>query len=531
MKNKFIFVNGDIYLPSPRAKRAQALVVEDGVITDIGANVDIRHLWRRGYRKYDLKKMFVLPAFTDAHLHLMAVGISSKKLDLDGLDSLDKIISKIRKAAAGLKPGQWLLGRGWNKNLWGDDFPDKNILDKITDHPVALDSKDWHLLWVNSATLKYCHIDRNTPDPHGGVIEKDDKGEPTGILKEKASRLVYDLIPPLTLEQKTESILAAQRKLLGLGVVGVGDFDTWAELNTNVRELENNNRLKLRICKMIYPDNLDDAIRARLTTGNGSGHFRSGYLKLFSDGALGSQTALMFKPYKGSRDNYGVETLTQNELENFIKKAVKAGISVAIHAIGDRANSQTLGAFGNHLESFSKAGLTPRIEHVQILRKGEIKLFGKWGITASVQPIHATSDRDVADRYWGSRARYAYAFRSLLESGAMLAFGSDAPIESPDPIAGIHAAVTRKRSYDRTAWYPGEKISVSKAIEAYTVNSAKACCLDDISGDLKIGKRADFVILSDDIVSMKPSDIYSARTVATVVDGEFVYGKRDFAGR
>jgi predicted amidohydrolase YtcJ len=472
--------------------------------------------------------MFALPAFTDAHLHLMAVGTLSKQVNLDGVDTLEKIVSIIEKASSGLQPGQWLKGRGWNKNLWGDDFPDKTVLDKITDNPVVLDSKDWHLLWVNSAALKYCHINRNTPNPPGGVIEKNKEGEPTGILKEKAANIVYDLMPPLSSEEKIESIIEAQKKLLSLGVVGVGDFGTWPTVISELLELENTGRLKLRICKMIYADVFDDAMRLGFKTGKGSEHLRTGYLKLFSDGALGSQTALMFKPYKGSRNNCGVETLTQKELEGFIEKAVKAGISVAIHAIGDKANFQTLQAFGNHIESFSRAELTPRIEHAQVLRKGDIKMFGKWRITASVQPIHATSDRDVADRYWGRRARYAYAFRSLLESGAMLAFGSDAPIENADPIAGIHAAVTRKRTDDLSAWYPEEKIPVSKAIEAYTVNSAKACCLDDITGVLEAGNRADFVVLSEDIVRMKPNDIHKAKTVATVVDGEIVYGKTNF---
>jgi len=195
MKNKKIFINGNFYLPYQRAKRAQALAVENGIVTGIGANVDIRHLWRRGYQRYDLRNMFAVPAFTDAHLHLMGVGILSKQVNLDGVDSLEKIIPIIEKASSGLKPGQWLKGRGWNKNLWGDDFPDKSILDKITDNPVALDSKDWHLLWVNSAALKHCRIDGNTPDPPGGVIEKDKDGNPTGILKESATDLVSDLIP------------------------------------------------------------------------------------------------------------------------------------------------------------------------------------------------------------------------------------------------------------------------------------------------------------------------------------------------
>ncbi|UCC81051.1 MAG: amidohydrolase [Candidatus Zixiibacteriota bacterium] len=528
MKNKKIFVNGDFYLTRPRGKRAQAVAVEDGIIVDIGTNSKINHLWRRGYKRFDLKKRFALPAFTDAHLHLMAVGVLSRQVNLEGVDSLDKAVSVIKKAASKLKPGQWLKGRGWNKNLWGIGLPDKTILDKITDNPVALDSKDWHLLWVNSAALNYCNINRNTPDPPGGLIERDDKGEPTGILKEKAINIVYDRWPALSSDEKTDSINEAQKRLLRFGIVGVGDFDTRPIFISELLELEKGDRLKLRFCKMIHDNDLDEAIRSGLRTGKGSEHFRIGYLKLFSDGALGSQTAFMFKPYNGNKSNFGVERLTQRQMEESISKAVKNGISVAIHAIGDRANFQSLNALGKHSGAFSKSGLTPRIEHAQLLRKKDLTLFRKFGVTASVQPIHATSDREVADRHWGKRARFAYAFRSLLDSGASLAFGSDAPIENADPIAGIHAAVTRKRvNDDRPAWYPQEKMPATKAVEAYTIDSARACCFDDIAGSIEIGKRADFTVLSDDIIRMKPGDIFKAENLATIVDGNFVYGKGD----
>ena len=519
---------GDFYLMRPIGRRAQAVAVENGIITDIGTNSKIGHLWRRGYKKHDLGKKFIIPAFTDAHLHLMAVGDTLKQVNLDGVDSLDKAVSVIKKAASRMKPGQWLRGRGWNKNLWGGDFPSKTVLDKITDNPVALDSKDWHLLWVNSAALDHCKINRDTPDSPGGIIEKDSMGEPTGILKEKAADLVYDKMPPLSPEEKIGSLIEAQKKLLSLGIVGVGDFDTQPTTLSELRELEKSGDLRLRICKMFHQNALDDAIRFGFITGGGSEHLRAGYLKLFSDGALGSQTAYMFKPYGGSQNNYGLETLSQEKLEEYIAGGVKAGISVAIHAIGDKANFQSLSAIGKYRDAFIASGLTPRIEHAQILRKKEIGLFKRFGVIASVQPIHATSDRDVADKYWGKRARYAYAFRSLLQSGASLAFGSDAPIENADPIAGIHAAVTRKRINDhRFSWYPEEKISVTKAIEIFTIGSAKACCFDDIIGSIEIGKKADFAILSDDLTGMKTGDIWKARTLATIVDGDIVYGKED----
>ncbi len=528
MKRKSIFLNGDFFLSGARPKRAQAIAIENGIIAEIGTNAQIKPLSQRGYRTYDLKKKFVLPAFTDAHLHLVSIGNHSKQVNLDGVDSLDKALKIIQKAVMKLKPGQWLKGRGWNKNLWGGEFPHKKHLDAVCDNPAILGSKDGHLGWVNSVALEACGINKDTGNPPGGVFEKDINGELTGIIKEKAYDIVIDKVPSLSYDEKINSILLAQKYLLKLGIVGVGDFDTWPTLISKLRELEKSGRLKLRVCKMIYENVLDEVIRLGFTTGKGGKHFRAGYLKLFSDGALGSQTAFMFRPYKGSKDNLGVETLTMEQFDKFVSKAVNAGISVAIHAIGDKANYISLGVFGKYAKQFAAFGLTPRIEHAQVLRKKEIGCFGKYGITASVQPIHLASDRDVADQYWGARSRYAFPFKSLLNSGAKLAFGSDAPIENADPIAGIHAAVTRKRvGESRPAWYPEEKISVLKAIEAYTIGSARACCFDNITGSIKVGKQADFIVLSDDIVKMKPSDIYKADVLATIVDGDFVYGRNN----
>jgi predicted amidohydrolase YtcJ len=527
MANRKIFINGEFHNLESGSRNVQAIAVQDGEIIDIGSNVKIKPLARRGFKVYDLKKGCVIPGIIDSHLHLLALGNLFKRVDLDGVDSLDRVTVILRKAALKLNKGQWLQGRGWNKNLWGDDFPDKNILDAITDNPVALYSKDGHLLWVNSATLGYCHIDMSTPDPPGGVIIRHADGSPTGILKENAVNLVSDKIPAQSHDEKTEAIIAVQKHLLKLGIVAAGDCDTRPMIMSLLNELEIAGRLHLRIFKMVGPDDLDIADRLNLQTGNGSHHLRVGCLKLYADGALGSQTAYMFKPYNRTKDNCGVETLTEKEIEKHVSKAVNAGISVAIHAIGDKANYQALKVLGKYSVAFSEKGLRPRIEHAQILREKEIPLFKKYGVIPSVQPIHATSDRDIADRYLGARARYAYPFRSLLRSGAELAFGSDAPIETADPIAGIHAAVTRKRPREtRKAWYPEERITARQALRAYTLGAGRACCYDDLTGSIAIGKRADFVMLSDDILKTSVNSIHQIEVLATVVDGKAVFGRR-----
>jgi len=531
MEIRKIFINGEFHNLESRSRDIQAIAIEDGRIIDVGSNVKIKPRARQGFKVYDLKKRCVIPGIIDSHLHLLALGNLFKRVDLDGIDSLDRVATILEKAASKLKKGQWLEGRGWNKNLWGGDFPDKNLLDAITENPVALYSKDGHLLWVNSSTLKYCGIDINAPDPPGGVILRDADGNPTGVLKENAVDLVSDKIPPQSCDEKKEAIIAAQKHLLKLGIVAVGDCDTRPTLISMFNELEIAGRLHLRIFKMIHPDDLDIAGRFNLQTGEGSRHLRIGCLKLFADGALGSQTAYMFKPFDRSKGNYGVETLTEKEMERYVSKAVKAGISIAIHAIGDKANYQALAVLGKYSAAFSQKGLRPRIEHAQILRRKEIPLFKKYGVVASVQPIHVVSDRDIADRYWGARAQYAYPFRSLLRSGVELAFGSDAPIETANPMAGIHAAVTRKRpSETRRAWYPEERITVRQALRAYTLGAARACCYDDLTGSISIGKRADFVVLSDDIFKTSADRIHRIEVLVTVMDGKAVFGRR-YLGR
>lgn len=523
MSNKTIFINGRIY--TSRSKRpAQAIAVEDGIIREIGTKTQIKPLARRGFKIVDLKGKTVIPGIIDSHLHLLGLGNLFSRINLDGIDSLDEVRNIIRRAALRLKEGQWLRGRGWNKNLWGEDFPDKSVLDDLSNNPIALNSKDGHLLWVNSVALKLAGITENTPDPPGGVILKDSDGNPTGILQENAADLVTEKIPHQMSGERKEAILAAQNHLLQFGIIGVGDCDTSASLIPVYEELEKEGRLSLRIFKMIEPDDLESAGQSGLRTGAGSEHFRTGCLKLFADGAIGSQTALMFRPYNRSDGNAGVETLTPAQLENYIWKAAEFGISSAVHAIGDKANFQVLQAYENLKSKIARYGLRMRIEHAQILRKREISLFARYNVIAAMQPIHATSDRDISDRYLGARGRFAYAFKSLMRSGAVLAFGSDAPIETADPFAGIHAAATRMRAGEtRKAWYPEERITVSQALGAYTTGAAYACCFDDITGGLAVGKRADFVIISDDVFKVKPTDIWKIKALGTVIDGRFVY--------
>jgi hypothetical protein len=526
MTVKRVFVNGRFYTFDSHLPNTEAVATENGSITEIGGSSTLRSLGRKGFELVDLEGRTVIPGLIDSHLHLLGLGRSFRRVNLDGVASLAEVKRILANAAAKLANGKWLLGRGWNKNLWGDEFPDKNILDQIYDGPTALNSKDGHLLWVNSAALKYCGIDSATPDPPGGVIVKDKNGAPSGILMENASDIVFSRIPQESFDDKLKSVKAAQEYLLNLGIIGAGDCDEDGDLFPIYEELDKSGALLLRLFKMIPRDNFQQAIDLKYHTGSGSEHFRFGCLKLFADGALGSQTAYMFNPYEKSLSNHGVETLTLSEIEDYVKRAVDANIAVAIHAIGDKANYQALCGVGNFADAFRKKNLRPRIEHAQLLRQSDIALFSRHNIIASMQPIHATSDRDIADRYWGGRSRYAYPFKTLLDDGARLAFGSDAPIETANPLAGIHAAVTRRRkNEDRPPWYPDERITVRQAVEAYSIGAAHACCYDDLTGSITVGKRADFVVLPENIFEMPPDGIADVSPLMTVIDGQIAFQK------
>jgi predicted amidohydrolase YtcJ len=520
---KTLFVNATIY--APEKLRANSIAVADGKILEIGSKAKLIDLKRHGFSVIDLKKRTILPGFIDAHLHLLGLGFSLQEIDLQNISSFNKVITILTIAARKLPHGRWLFGRGWNKNLWGGNFPDKVILDKICpDNPVHLYSKDGHSLWVNSAALKIAGIDRNTPDPPGGQIKKFSDGTPSGMLFENACYLVDKKLPSPTTEMQLDALRRATKKLNSFGITAVGDADWRRERFGLFKLATDKGLLSLRVFMMLSPDDIDSAALLGLKAGFGDRFVNLGALKLYADGALGSQSAWMHAPYEGNRDNRGIATLTEEQLEMYYEKTHIKGIPLAIHAIGDRANSFLLDFFGKKQAISHKLGLKHRIEHVQVLRKEDIGKFKKYDIAASVQPIHLIADRDMADRHWGERSQYAYAFNSLLKSGAKVGFGSDAPIESASPFMGIYAAVARKAPEDtRSAWYPEQCLKLNQAVAAYTSGAADICGWSDKQGRIAEGMAADFVVLSDDIYKAKTESIPEIKALATIVDGQIVY--------
>ncbi|MBI3979971.1 MAG: amidohydrolase [Chloroflexi bacterium] len=522
MVPSLILTNANVRTLNPIQPRAQAVAISGSWITAVGSRGEIEDL-ADGAAVVDLGGSTVVPGFNDAHVHLLSHGLQLGRVNLDGAASLEEALARVARAATAAKPGAWILGGRWNKNVWPrPEFPTRFDLDAVSgDHPVALRNKDGHSLWANSQALARAGITKTTEQPAGGEITRDPKnGEPAGILKETAIRLVERVIPPPDRAEIREALKAAMRQASRAGLTSVHAIDPPDSLSV-LQDLLQAGELDLRVNMMLPRDRLDDAIRLGIQTGFGGPLLRLGCVKFIGDGALGSQTAAMLEPYVGQPDNRGILVIPPDELAECVRDAAVAGISSAIHAIGDGANRVALDA----IERVRREGIGPelrhRIEHAQFVDPADLPRFAELGVIASVQPIHATSDRDMAERYWGERSRLAYRYRSLLESGAPLALGTDAPVEPIEPLRTVYAAVTRKRGDEPLGkpWYPEERLTMEQAIHAYTLGSAYASGEERLKGSIEPGKLADLVVLSDDVFAVEPEAILKTRVEMTVFDG------------
>ena len=512
-------------------RRASAIAVRDEKIVAVGTYADVQSALTGGYRKVDLQGLTVVPGFTDCHIHLLWYALKSRQVDLGDVESIEDVKTKIREKASQSKEGEWIIGYGWSDHQFGNCCPHREQLDEVApDNPVALSSKDRHSKWVNSLALAMEGINKDTPDPDGGVIERDPKThEPTGILRENAQLLIDRVIPVPDSRASKEAITGIIPYLHQLGIVGIHDCGD--EISFSVlAELLAEDNLNLRVCEMIPLSNLDAAIKLGIRTGFGNCHLRIGPVKTFVDGALGSGTASLLEPYQDDPDNLGVCAITEGELKDIIIRASESGVSVATHAIGDRAVRMALDAFEKS-RSLGKPNnaqhLRHRIEHAQLVSPIDVPRFASLDVIASIQPIHATSDRYMADKAWGERSSIGYPMKSLANNGVRLAFGADAPIEEPDPIAGIFAAATRKRhdELSQPGWHAEQCLSVEEAVRGYTIGAAYASGEESIKGSITPGKLADFVILSKDIFTVNHLEIATTEILGTVVGGRVVFDK------
>lgn len=520
-----VLYNGTIRTLDPRTPAAEAIAISGEQIVAVGTDDDLCALLGPNAKSINLEGKTIIPGLVDAHLHFAGY---SQRLDQVHIHELPKeeTLARVKERVRRSGPGQWLRGGGWNCNLWpGGVFPTRQDLDAIApDNPVALSSKDGHSVWINTRAMQEAGIDANTADVPGGAIFRDASGMPTGILQENALSLVYDAIPRPTTD---ENVLAIERGMASahrLGLTGVHDCEG-AEALAAFQTLQRQGKLTMRVLMHIPRASVESAIQVGIHDGLGDPWIRFCGCKIFADGALGSRSAWMIAPYEDDPNSTGIPTITTENLNALVRQCNQAGLSVAIHAIGDGANRAVLDAI-EQAQDERAAHLRNRIEHVQLLHPDDIPRLAQLGVIASMQPIHATADIDIVDQYWGTRGAGSYAWRSLLDAGTVLAFGSDAPVEDISPLVGIHAAVTRRRASgypSSEGWYPEQRLTVHEALYAYTMGAAYAGGEEDIKGSLVPGKVADLVVLDRDLYQIDPMDILETQVIATMVGGKFVY--------
>jgi len=525
-QEKLLLHSGKIRTFDPSHPMAEALVIDNGKIRWIGKNEDIIGIPADEYRLINLGGRTVIPSFGDAHVHFAFFAQSLSNLNLDGCKSYGEALKRVEAYASKLKKGEWLLGKGWRKDDWPDSrWPHKANLDKIApDNPAALYSHDEHVLWTNSLGLKIGGVDRNTADPVGGEIDRDSSGNPTGILRENACDYVYRHHKKPSKSKVLRLIDEAQRYCHSKGVTALGNFDGIDNFEM-LQEYHNKYGLKLRIRQYIPIRFIDHLVALRLKSGFGDDYLRIAGVKIFADGALGSQTALMLRPYSGSKSNIGVEVTPEKVMADLIKKAASNGLACAVHAIGDRANRQVLNAYEKLPAKHRK--LRNRIEHVQIINPADIPRLSKLSIIASVQPIHCISDVRLMEKFLGKRSSHSYSFKSFIDSGAHVAFGSDAPIETLDPLLGSYCATTRTTLDGKVRHRTGQAISTETALRGFSCDIAYALADENLFGTISLGKSADIVIMEEDPIECDPVSLKDIEISATFFEGECVFGEDD----
>ena len=471
----------------------------------------------------DLGGRLVVPAFWDSHAHLMYTGMTMAHVQLKGARSIEEVQHRLAERVATSAPGDWIEGAGWDQNEWPTaKFPTRTDLDSVAlANPVVLVHTSGHCSWVNSAALRAAGLVGETPVPEGGAMPLDESGNPTGVLFDRAMDLVAAKIPPRGPGHRIDSITRAIAHAHSLGIAGVHAMDVGGGELAALRDIHREGRLHLRIRAFLSAR--DETLWDGHATGHGDAWLRIDGVKWFADGALGSLTAWMEQPYESSTE-CGFPLQPVAELEASVRRALERGLAPAIHAIGDRANREVLDLFERLRDV--RSDLPRRIEHAQLLAPEMPHRFTGLGVTASVQPIHATQDMAKVDREWGERGMHAYPFRTLLEAGVNLAFGSDTPVETMDALAGVHAAVFRQHANGTPAggWYPAERLAVEDALRAYTAGPALASRETGVAGRIASGYAADCAVLSHDIVS-DPDSLRAARVDLTIVGGRIVYAR------
>lgn len=526
-----IIVNAKVHTMDAGKPLAEAVAIYANRIVAVGSSNEIKRMAGAGTRVIDARGQLMLPGFNDSHVHFLSGGFQLSSVDLRDANSPEEFAERIRRFAEKLPAGRWITGGDWDHERWADTkLPTRDLIDRYTPKtPVFVSRLDGHMALANSLALKLAGVTRETPDPDGGLVIRDPKtGEPTGVLKDAAMSFVWKVVPESSFEEKIAAARAATEHAAKLGVTSVQDMSAGNDVGI-YQTLLDRGELKTRIYAVSPLPAWERLVRTGVRAHFGSATLRIGGLKGFSDGSLGSTTAFFYEPYDdapGMRGLAGDEMFPDGAMLDRVRKADRAGLQIMIHAIGDRANDMILTIFEQVAKENGEHDRRFRIEHAQHLRPEDISRFSRNKVIASMQPYHAIDDGRWAEKRIGrDRAQTTYAFRSLLDAGATLAFGTDWTVAPLDPMLSIYAAVTRRTldGKNPTGWIAEQKISVEEAVRAYTVGSAYAEFQDRVKGSITPGKLADLVMLSRDIYKIDSKEIEKVKVVLTIVDGRIVY--------
>jgi predicted amidohydrolase YtcJ len=527
--------NGNVYTANDRAPRAQAIAIKADRIVYVGTNAGAQRFVGASTRVVDLQGKTVLPGFTDSHQHLSGVGFREMTLNLEGTTSLQDFLAKVKARVDQAKPGEWVTGRGWIETHWSPPvFPTRGDLDKVApNNPVILGRADGHGAVANSAAFKLAGIDKNTPNPFGGEISKDESGEPNGMLLDAAQGLVRRRVPATTRADEEQAVILGVKRNIELGWTQIQDAGGDYEDVEIFRKLYGEGAIKLRIFKAVHGPgpSATRLLKEGATIGAFDNRFTFRTIKVVSDGALGSRGAALLAPYADKHDTSGFLTVKAEALRPMLVEALKTGVQVETHAIGDYANRFILDEYETALKAVPAAQrkvANPRwrVEHAQIVNPADIPRFVKLGIIPSMQPSHAIGDLFFAPSRLGiDRLKGSYAWETFIKSGVVVPGGSDAPVERGEPMIEFYAAVARKdqKGFSGDGWHPEEAVTRAQALKMFTLWPAYAAFEEKLRGTIETGKLADLTILSADIMTIPAFEILKTTNVMTIINGEIVY--------
>ena len=540
-KADLIFLHGNVYtgviLTSgfKTVQRAEAIAVKGDRIEDVGETAEVMKLKGPDTQVIDLGGKFVMPGFNDAHLHLASAGFEQLNVNMVGVKSLDEFRDRIRAKLDSIAPGDWVIGAGWDETLWPVKTPPTrwDIDEVTTDHPVLMTRVDGHIAVANTRALQLASITIASRDPKGGKIDRDSTGQPTGVLRDTAMQAVRDVLPAPTHDKRRQAMEAALADLAKWGITSAQDNSSWEDFQV-LEEIEKDGKLTARISEWLpFDDPLDQLDTKRKQHSASDTMLRTGMLKAFMDGSLGSRTAALIDPYSDDPKNTGLPRYDQAKLNDMAKERVLAGYQLGFHAIGDRAVQMALEAFAVAEKAARDQKVKAadggedyrlRIEHAQVTTPMQILKFKDLKVIASMQPCHVLTDMNWAQARLGPRrAAHSYAWADFLKRGVTLAFGTDYPIEPVTPFRGLYAATTRKSVNGKTEYFPEQKISMDQAIAAYTTGSAFAEFAEKDKGQIQPGMLADFVVLDRDITAIPSQKLLETHVLRTVVGGKTVY--------